>query len=227
MKPILLFDIDGTLLHIKKSFTQEVVHAVLKHMEFSGNPLSGMSFAGRTDKDIFNEIAGVFTDDANKREEIFYEIKEAYLNILLRELTSEEINVIDGALETVHLAAEYGIDIGLCTGNFREAAHKKVESAGFHSLFLFGGFGCDHADRKHLPEAAHLEYVELKGAVPEREAYIVIGDTPNDIRSANYFGARSVAVTTGGFSSEDFSAHKPDLTINNLRELNPVYFSPQ
>jgi phosphoglycolate phosphatase-like HAD superfamily hydrolase len=227
MKPILLFDIDGTLLHVKRSFIQEVIYTILRQLEISDIPLSEMSFAGRTDKDIFNEIAGALTDESDKREEIFSEIKDAYLKILLQELTSEEINVIDGALETVQAAAERDIDIGLCTGNFREAAHKKVESAGFHNLFLFGGFGCDHADRKHLPEAAHLEYVELRGVVPERNAYIVIGDTPNDIRSANYFGARSVAVTTGSFSGEDFNAHKPDLVINNLRELNPVYFSPQ
>lgn len=227
MKPILLFDIDGTLLHVKRSFMQEVIHSILRDLELGENPLSEMSFAGRTDKDIFNEIAGGITNEPDKQEELFSEIKKSYLKIMLRDLTSDEISVIDGALDTVQAAAESNIDIGLCTGNFREAAHKKVESAGFHNLFFFGGFGCDHADRKHLPEAAHLEYVEFSGAVPERDAYIVIGDTPNDIRSAKYFGARSVAVTTGNFGRKDFRAHKPDLVINNLRELDPVYLSTQ
>src|SRR6056297_1853502 len=223
MKPILLFDIDGTLLHVKKLFIQELIHTVMKDLGLSRKKLSAMSFAGRTDRDIFNDIAGSLTNETEKKEALFEEIKQAYLKVLLRDLTPDQIDRIEGALEMVHLAVENDLDVGLCTGNFREAAHKKIEAAGLSNLFFFGGFGCKHADRKHLPEAAHLEYVEFSGMEPERAAYVIIGDTPNDIRSAKYFGATSVAVTTGSFSREDLKAHKPDQLVENLRELIPFY----
>lgn len=223
MKPILLFDIDGTLLHVKKSFMQELIHSVMKNLGLSRSRLSEISFAGRTDRDIFSEIVELITDKSEKKRELYAEIKAVYLSVLLKEMKPEAVDVIDGAVETVQRAVECGLDTGLCTGNFREAAHKKVESAGLENVFTFGGFGCDYIDRKHLPEAAHREYVELKGLQPEREAYIVIGDTPNDIRSAKYFGAKSVAVTTGKFSRLELIASEPDHMIENLQELIPFY----
>jgi len=223
MKPILLFDIDGTLLHVKKMFMQELIYTVMKDLNLSQNQLSGMSFAGRTDKDIFSEITSTITDESKKSEELFSEIKQAYLTVLLKELAPDHVTVIEGALETVYLAVENNLDVGLCTGNFREAAFKKIEAAGLKNIFLFGGFGCHHADRKHLPEAAHLEYVKFKKSEPEKEAYVIIGDTPNDVRSAKYFGATSVAVTTGSFNRKDLLAHKPDRVVDNLQELIPVY----
>jgi phosphoglycolate phosphatase-like HAD superfamily hydrolase len=223
MKPILLFDIDGTLLHVKKMFMQELIHTVMTDLGLSRRRLSGMSFAGRTDRDIFGEIVGLITDESDKKRELFTEIKTAYLSVLLRELKPENVNLIDGALETVHFAVESGLDLGLCTGNFREAAHKKVESAGLANVFPFGGFGCDHADRKHLPEAAHAEYVDYRGIKPDRRAYVVIGDTPNDVRSAKHFGARSVAVTTGSFSRLDLMATEPNHVVESLEELIPIF----
>lgn len=223
MKPILLFDIDGTLLHVKKSFMQELIHSVMKDLGLSSSRLSGISFAGRTDRDIFSEIVGLIANESDKRRELFTEIKTAYLSVLLNEMKSEEVDVINGALETVHLAADSGLDVGLCTGNFREAAHKKVEAAGLDNMFFFGGFGCDYTDRKHLPEAAHTEYMEFSGTEPERYAYVIIGDTPNDVRSAKYFGARSVAVTTGSFDKDDLIVSEPDHLIENLKELAPLY----
>lgn len=223
MKPILLFDIDGTLLHVKKSFMQELIHSIMKDLGLNRNRLAEMSFAGRTDRDIFSEIADLITDESDIKRDYFSEIKAAYLAVLLNEMKPETVDVLDGALETVHRAVECGLDVGLCTGNFREAAHKKVEAAGLGSIFTFGGFGCDYADRRHLPEAAHAEYVELTGREPEREAYVVIGDTPNDVRSAKYFGAKSVAVTTGSFDRVELMASEPDHMIENLKGLISLY----
>lgn len=224
MKPILLFDIDGTLLHVKKSFTKELIHFVMKDLNFTQNRLSAMPFAGRTDNDIFNEITGLITDNSEERRELYSEIKRSYLTILMKELKSEHVEVIHGALEAVHAALKSGLDIGLCTGNFKEAAFKKVEAAGFSGIFSFGGFGCEHADRKHLPEQAHKDYIKYSGLSPDKESYVVIGDTPNDIRSAKYFGATSVAVTTGSYKRNDLEIHKPDRLVENLQELVPIYF---
>lgn len=225
MKPILLFDIDGTLLHVKKSFMQDVTHAVITDLGLSRRQLSEISFAGRTDRDIFSEIVELISHEPDKKRVLFAEIKKAYLSVLLQELKPEMIDVIDGAMETVHLAVERGLHVGLCTGNFREAAHKKVEAAGLANVFLFGGFGCKHSDRKHLPEAAHREYIEFSGLQPEKDAYVIIGDTPNDVRSAKFFGAKSVAVTTGSFNSAHLRASEPDHIVDSLEELIPVYIS--
>jgi phosphoglycolate phosphatase len=48
----------------------------------------------------------------------------------------------------------------------------------------------------------------------------VIGDTPNDIRCAKYFGARAVSVATGSFSRNQLEKHDPDLLLENLGEVS-------
>jgi phosphoglycolate phosphatase len=37
----------------------------------------------------------------------------------------------------------------------------------------------------------------------------VIGDTPHDIHCANAIGARTIAVTTGGYTADELEPHRP------------------
>ncbi len=212
MKPILLFDIDGTLLHIKRKFLNSVIDQILDELKISREVLNGMSFAGRTDKDIFNDL--VYTEGGNS--ELFYRVKGMYIEKMLKSLTGNYIDLIHGAAQAVEYAVAKNYDVGLCTGNFREVAFAKVDAAGFNNVFRFGGFGCDHKDRIYLPGAASLEHQRITRKTAEPHQYIVIGDTPNDIRCAKYFGAVSVAVTTGGFTRKELEKYEPDLLLDHL-----------
>ncbi|MCC5913602.1 MAG: HAD hydrolase-like protein [Balneolaceae bacterium] len=220
MKPILLFDIDGTLLQIKRPFLHDVIEQILSELNVSRDRIKNRSFAGRTDRDIFGELA-----DEHPDPETFSELKRLYIEIMEKELSSDQLDLIPGADEAVHHAVNNGYSVGLCTGNFREVAFRKVDAAGFGGVFRFGGFGCNHADRKFLPGEADLDYRRVFKNEPTPEQYVVIGDTPNDIRCAKHFGARSLAVTTGGFSSSELKKHSPDLVRNGLS--NPLEWLEQ
>ena len=212
MKPILLFDIDGTLLHVKRKFLRDVIDQILLELGIRRSILDGMSFAGRTDKDIFSELVKV-EENTNG---LFDRVKNLYIAHMQRALTHSQLSVIEGATEVIEFARNEKLKMGLCTGNFKEVAYTKVKAAGFDDTFQFGGFGCNHRDRIYLPQDAHMEYESLTGVRPVPENYIVIGDTPNDVRCARYFGAKSVAVTTGGFSRVELEKHNPDLVLDHL-----------
>lgn len=216
MKPILLFDIDGTLLHVKRDFLKGVIDKILAELDISREILNGMSFAGRTDKDIFYEMVSSQEDNAN----LFVTVKEMYVTEMQRQLTGEQLDIIDGAQKAVDFAVENRMEIGLCTGNFREVAVAKVEAAGFSDLFQFGGYGCHHKDRAYLPGEASRQHHRLTNRNTEPDQYIVIGDTPNDIRCAKAFGAKSVAVTTGGFTRRDLEMLEPDVVVDNLGNID-------
>jgi phosphoglycolate phosphatase len=215
MKPILLFDIDGTLLHIRRDFLLEVIHQILKEFKFSDEILQNQSFAGRTDRDIFSELVGEYDSGKN----LYDEVKTSYLSLMSEQLKPAHVELLPHAAEVVQQAAEMGIPTGLCTGNFKEVAYKKIEAAGMNGSFTFGGFGCRHADRIHLPGEASADYQKVYGSHAPPHRFVVIGDTPNDIRSAQYFGARSIGVTTGGFSSSELQQGGPDAVMTGLHEL--------
>jgi len=46
----------------------------------------------------------------------------------------------------------------------------------------------------------------------------IIGDTPHDIACARAFGARAMAVATGGSTSTVLSGHKPDVVLGDLSD---------
>ncbi len=215
MKPILLFDIDGTLLHIRRDFLLEVIHQILMEFKIPDKILHNQSFAGRTDRDIFSGLV----EAANSGQSFYDEVKACYLSIMSEQMMPDHVELLPHAEEVVQQAAGMGIPTGLCTGNFREVAYQKVEAAGMNGLFRFGGFGCRHADRIHLPGEASADYQKVYGSHAPPRRFVVIGDTPNDIRSARYFGARSVGVTTGGYSSAELQKGDPDAVITGLHEL--------
>lgn len=213
MKPVLLFDIDGTLLNVNRDFLFSVIESLLNELNIEKPKAPPRSFAGRTDRGIFTELIG----DHEEKEMLFEKFKKRYTDEMVKGLSASEVNNFNGATEAVHYALENGYKVGLCTGNFREVAYAKIRAAGFDDdAFPFGGFGCNHENRNHLPGLAYREYNARYNDDPAPEQFLVIGDTPNDIRCARYFGARVIAVTTGHFSREDLHRYEPDLLLDSL-----------
>lgn len=224
IKPILLYDIDGTLLNVNRKFLLSVIKEQLDKHGVKKPQAEPRSFAGRTDRGIFMELIGEREDG----EEVFKQLTRSYMDAMNESLSPAYVHRIEDAVISVLEAKKLNIPIGLCTGNFRAVAMKKVEAAGLKDTFSFGGFGGVHESRNFLPGDAASEYRQKYGEEPEPICYVVIGDTPNDIRCAKYFGATSVAVTTGGFSAEQLAPYRPDLILDSLtdpaRWLNELGF---
>ena len=214
MNSILLYDIDGTLLNVNRKFMASLLEEVLDDSGLNPSTIYSINYAGRTDSAIFSELIGPEVND-----ELFDSVKKGYLYLLQDRLTQQHVEVIPDAVESLLYAEKEGLPAGLCTGNFREAAGIKLKAAGIDSKFEFGGFGCSHSDRNDLPALAHNEFVKINGREPVPTDYIVIGDTPNDIRCARHFGARAVAVTTGHFTYDELTTHQPDAVMHSLLEL--------
>lgn len=214
--PILLYDIDGTLLRVKREFIMALISDQLAIFNVQKPEAKVRSFAGRTDRGIFMELIG----DRPDAEDLFQQIKQSYSEAMMLSLTPDNIENFEDAAKSVQEAVDLNIPVGLCTGNFREVAMKKVETAGFIDTFKFGGYGCSHANRNLLPSEADRQYRSLFNDQPEARRYVIIGDTPNDIKCAKYFGAISVAVTTGGFTADELAIENPDLILNSLKNTS-------
>lgn len=212
--PILLYDIDGTLLNVHRDFILGIIHEQFELHGIEKSNAESRSFAGRTDRGIFMEFIG----DSPRAEVLFESVMQSYSIAMQRQLTPEKVHLHKGAVASVHEALSMDIPVGLCTGNIRRVAMTKVKTAGFENTFHFGGFGDTSADRNELPGQAHRDYISVFDVEPHPEQYVVIGDTPNDIRCARYFGAKSVAVTTGGFSAGELEEHEPDLILDSLED---------
>ena len=228
MMRILLWDIDGTLIHsVRTGGYKLYTIPVLEEIFGTSGRLAEMRVSGMTDLQIVYEA---LNDAGISREEIL-----ARADVLVARLTEEArrvtgngvkfFEVLPGVRETLQALADHPrYESALVTGNIKPMAYLKMELVGLDHFFtLPGAFGDESHNRRDLPARAaerirkHLQ-IDL---APEQ--FIVIGDTPNDIDCARHFGARAVAVGTGRFySTEEILTHKPDKFLPDLSDSKLV-----
>ena len=214
MKPILLFDIDGTLLSVERKFMHTLISEILESLSIDTAILADTPFAGRTDQSIFRSLLGENQDN----DRLYNELKTRYLAGMHQRLHPTHVSVFEHVKQCLNYFNEREYHMGLLTGNFREIAAHKLGIAGFREYFSFGAFGCDHTDRNLLGMAARESYKENHERDAEPEDFIIIGDTPLDIRCAKHFGCRSIVVTTGHYSREELAGLEPDIILDSLEK---------
>jgi len=225
---ILLWDIDGTLIHSAKVGGYKLYTIpVLEEIFGTAGRLADMHVSGMTDLQIVFEAlrdAGITQDEILARAEV-----------LVSRLTEEARRVtgngekffvlLPGVRQTLEaLAAHPRYESALVTGNIKPMAQLKMELVGLDHFFtLPGAFGDESHNRRDLPARAAERIRQHLQMDLAPEQFIVIGDTPNDIDCAHHFGARAVAVGTGRmFSEAEIIACKPDAFLPDLSDVEPV-----
>jgi phosphoglycolate phosphatase-like HAD superfamily hydrolase len=101
-------------------------------------------------------------------------------------------------------------------------ARIKLEPFGLNSFFLFGAFGSDHEDRNFLLPIGIQKFINKFNLYVDFHQFIVIGDTPRDVKCAKIYGAKVIAVATGPYSIEDLKNTDADVVVENLTEVNKI-----
>ena len=216
--PLLLFDIDGTLL-LSDGVGRRTIREALS--EIVGRPVTSdsVSFSGRTDPAIMRDVlleSGCSVDEAN---ELLPICLETFAAIFVERVQPRHMTVLPGVVQLLDTLAErFRLPLGLVTGNLKTTAFAKLRAAGLEDYFSFGAYGSDHEDRNLLPGVA-MDRARLHGHEPVRaERTVVIGDTEHDIGCSRHAGISVVAVATGKIPLEQLAEHEPDLLLSDLAD---------
>lgn len=120
------------------------------------------------------------------------------------------------------LSREPGVQLGLETGNFREAAFLKLRKFGLDIFFEEGGFGGDWMTRTEVVADAIAKCQALSGKVYDRRAIFLIGDSPSDVEAGKANGINTVAVATGRCDVETLLALHPTHVFEDLSDTEKV-----
>jgi len=217
---LVLFDIDGTLVHTGgagvKAFAQ--VFAT----EFKAREgFERLKFAGRTDTGLVREFFGFHQIPATPENfERFFERYSFWLDHILRDSKSD---ICPGVLEFIN-GLQTLTDpplLGLLTGNIRLGAEIKLRHFDLWDFFEMGAFADDHEERDHIAVVARKRGSRILRQELRGDQVLVIGDTPLDIRCARAIGAKVLAVATGGHKLEELKSHQPDWAVPDLRAIKP------
>jgi len=200
---LVLFDIDGTLLHGRpEAHTHAMVAAMAEVWQVPARPddIWQLDPAGRTDREIARLVLrghGVADDAIDDRIHEWMDMA-ARLHATEAALHASPVAAPDADAVAARLREE-GAEVALLTGNLQPIGRAKVAAAGLgHHFGPGGGFGSDAEERADLVGIARAR---AAAAHPDDEV-VVVGDTPRDVRAARMAGVRVVAVTTGAFGGE-------------------------
>jgi phosphoglycolate phosphatase-like HAD superfamily hydrolase len=216
---LVLFDIDGTLLHTGGVGIKAFARAFESEFEIPDGT-ARMKFSGRTDVSLVREVFTLHQVEPSPGN--FERFFGAYVGWLRQMIVDCHGGACNGVLE-FHQAVLNQTDpplIGLLTGNIKAGARIKLERFNLWEKFAFGGFADDHEHRDKIAAVAHQRGGERFGRQLRGEEVLVIGDTPLDIRCARAIGAKVIAVATGGASLEELTQHQPDWAVPDLSHVD-------
>ena len=201
-----LFDFDGTLVHITIDF-QEMRESALAVIARYGHEGDASPYTLELIESVRDRIAS--TDSA---------LAEAFQREALATIQKVELLAAKKAVPLPHVAdmlnwlKERGIKIGIVTRNCREAVREVLRR---HHLPFDVLLTRDDV-RRVKPHPEHLlEGLKRLRVPPERA--MMVGDHPTDIRAAQAAGMVSVALTTTR-SAADFEI-QADFVIDDIANL--------
>jgi len=190
--PVILFDLDGTLLTFEGPGPgpgRTALMLAMRDLYGIHDATEGIRLEGATDMGVVATMLGRVgqVPDAEAISSVF----SHYVGHLGRQLETRTYRAIGAVDVTVAALRSAGAIVGLGTGNIREGARLKLRAAGLENYFDLdlGGYGGDSSMRSEILARA----VSRCDAAPGTPV-VVVGDTRHDAEAARSVGARIVGV---------------------------------
>ena len=215
---LVLFDIDGTLVHTGGAGVKAFAKVFAD--EFGAKDgFEKLKFAGRTDVGIVREFFKYHNiADTPENFARFFERYVFWLDHILAHSRTEACHGVWEFIAELQSLSKPPL-IGLLTGNIRLGAEIKLRHFDLWKKFETGAFADDSEDRDEIAAVAKQRGGRVLGRNLRGEEVLVIGDTPLDIRCGRAIGAKVLAVATGGATLEELKRHQPDWAVNDLLEI--------
>ncbi len=226
-KKLILFDIDGTLIHTeqsgvtswKKRLTQALreVHGVDIGLDFDAH-----RYNGGVDKGVIMAIARDAGIDPKDCEKKFPQTRMAFHRILRGQIASGVVGYkpIASAVTLVQfLKKQNRHAYGVMTGNIEVNGWLKLETAGIREQFTFGVYADEVEDRMALARHAVAKATQHFVQTFTPRDIVIIGDTVHDIRCGKHVGATTIGVTTGITNGyDDLVKEEADVVVDSLMD---------
>lgn len=220
--PLILWDIDGTLLLQASRAHGEAIFDAVAEVHGLDDPTSYriVNAAGRTDSAIIRDLLLAAGISARQIDEQAHEVRRLACErfaVLCPDSLAHKL--APGVLDVLDELRDWA-RFGLVTGNYEPIARLKLRRAGIETRGWPGGFGSDSESRAELPPLARERAAASDGPPWPRERTVVIGDTPRDIACARADGLHVVAIATGPHPPEDL--HDADVILESAHALPGV-----
>ena len=225
MQRLVLFDVDLTLI-TTTGCNLLALNSAFEQVHRIPDAFNDVVFGGGLDLPLMTEMYrkwGLTKGNPNELPDLS-EFKAVYFDHLVRRLeTWTDGYMCPGARALLEaLAREPGVQLGLETGNFREAAFIKLRRFGLDTYFDEGGFGGDWMTRTEVVADAIARCQAISGRVYDPGEIFLIGDSPSDVEAGKANGINTFAVATVRCDTETLQALGPTFVFEDLSDTEKV-----
>jgi phosphoglycolate phosphatase-like HAD superfamily hydrolase len=215
MVRLVLFDIDGTLVHTGgvgiKAFAKTFATEFNAH-----DGVEKIHFPGRTDVSLVRELFSLHNIAATPENfRRFFERYVFWLDHIIAQSNGGPCKGVLEFLDGLRMLPQPPL-LGLITGNIRLGAEIKLRRFGLWDAFQTGAFADDSEDRNQIAAIAHKRGSHVLGKELRGDQIVVVGDTTHDIRCAQAIGAKVLVMATGGADLDELKRHQPDWAVEEL-----------
>ena len=206
-KPVVLFDLDGTLLD-----TEKLIFASFEHVfkiykpEYTLSEAELKSFLGPTLEQTFSKYF---------KEDQLEEVIRVY-RAFNKEHHDAYVTVMDGAHKTLAYLSEHGYDIGVVSNKQAETVQHGLVFCGLHSFVKVVVDSTMVKQPKPDPEGI-LKACEM--LYRSHDDMIYVGDSVTDIQATKRVAGFSIAVLFDPTREEELRKAKPMRCIYHLEEI--------
>jgi phosphoglycolate phosphatase len=210
---LLLWDLDGTLVDSEQDLA-EAINAMLRHLKRSELPIEVVaSYIGDGASMLVRRALG------DPQDEPFVHSALEYFMRYYREHALDHTLVYPGVLETLKaIAAHSTLQMAVLTNKPIGPTRTICDGLGLSGFMTQIYGGNSFPTKKPDPHGARALLQEYNALPTEA---IMIGDSQNDVLTANNAGMFSIGVSYG-LSPESLEIHPPDVMIDRPGELLEV-----
>ena len=213
-KPLVIFDLDGTLLHTAPDLMTSLNHSI-DHLGLEPIHYDEMNFL------VGAGAKAMITRALELRERRFEDSEiEALFEKFIAFYSSEmpgETAPYPGLLDALDRLEDAGMNLAICTNKTEALAKRLIDLLALTERFATIVGGDTFSVRK--PHADHIHGTIAQSSADASSA-IMIGDSINDIQAARNAGIPSIAVPFG-YTDTPVEQLEPDVIIQHFDELTP------
>ena len=210
MKPVLIFDLDGTLVDSKKDLTASVNHVRHKFGLSSLTEEEIAGFIGNGAQALIQRVLGPEVSEPNVQAGL-----QMFLSYYRTHMLDQSV-LYPGVRETLERLAD--CRLAVLTNKPVHFSCAMLDGLGIYRCFTAVYGGNSFHQKKPDPVGIFQILSDTRG---QRERTWMIGDSAVDVQTGRNAGVATCGVTYG-YATETFKASPPDHIIDRFSELEGV-----
>ncbi len=223
---LVVFDMAGTTIENNGEIAA-AFQTALKHFGYDVPTDAINMVMGYKKTKAIKMMLNLYGPPNNISEELIEDIHKIFLNEMIEHYNNvNEIKALPYAEEIFLFLKSKGIKVALDTGFTKQIADVIIEKLGWVKNNVIDCMVCSDEVPKGRPYSFMIEKIMQQVGVTDSKKVIKVGDTEVDVNEGlNANCMYSIGITTGTFTREQLSLHRPSFIIDHLSELEKIICS--